>query len=93
MSIPVEIPDLAKALGDYDWAYLLTVRDDGRPHLVRLDDETRDDLLGSYLDNLQPAGASRPARGSAAPAWPGCAVPPHRSRLCADGRGAADPWQ
>jgi Mg-chelatase subunit ChlD len=31
---------------------------DGRPSLVRLDDETRDDLLGSYLDALQPAGAT-----------------------------------
>lgn len=29
---------------------------DGRPALVKLDDETRDDLLGSYLDGLKPKG-------------------------------------
>lgn len=31
---------------------------DGRIALVRLDDEARDDLLGSYLDSLHPAGAT-----------------------------------
>ena len=31
---------------------------DGRPDLVRIDDETRDDLLGSYFDSLRPAGAT-----------------------------------
>lgn len=34
MSIPVAIDDLAAATGEYDWAYLLTVRDDLRPHIV-----------------------------------------------------------
>ena len=34
MSISVAIPDLADALDDYGWAYLLTVRDDLRPHTV-----------------------------------------------------------
>jgi hypothetical protein len=34
MSIPVAIDDLAAATGDYGWAYLLTVRDDLRPHIV-----------------------------------------------------------
>ncbi len=34
MSIPVEIDDLRSALDDYGWAYLLTVRDDQRPHAV-----------------------------------------------------------
>lgn len=29
---------------------------DGRPALVKMNDDLRDDLLGSYLDNLQPAG-------------------------------------
>ncbi|MFO1076211.1 MAG: HEAT repeat domain-containing protein [Planctomycetota bacterium] len=28
----------------------------GRPSLVKLDDEARDDLLGSFLDSLRPAG-------------------------------------
>jgi hypothetical protein len=34
MSIPVAIEDLAAATADYGWAYLLTVRDDLRPHIV-----------------------------------------------------------
>ncbi len=34
MSIPVEIADLRPAVADYGWAYLLTVRDDHRPHIV-----------------------------------------------------------
>jgi len=28
----------------------------GRPSLVRIDDETRDDLLGNFLDSLRPSG-------------------------------------
>ncbi len=31
-------------------------RKDGRPALVKMNDAMRDDLLGGYLDNLQPAG-------------------------------------
>jgi len=34
MSIPVAIADLVAATSDYDWAYLLTVSDDERPHVV-----------------------------------------------------------
>jgi hypothetical protein len=34
MSIPVAIPDLEAATAEYGWAYLLTVRDDQRPHVV-----------------------------------------------------------
>lgn len=34
MSIPVAIDDLAAATDEYGWAYLLTVRDDLRPHIV-----------------------------------------------------------
>ena len=34
MSIPVAIDDLTAATGEYGWAYLLTVRDDLRPHVV-----------------------------------------------------------
>ena len=30
--------------------------EDDRPALVRLDDESRDDLLGTYLDGLRPSG-------------------------------------
>lgn len=34
MSIPVAIDDLASTTAEYGWAYLLTVRDDLRPHVV-----------------------------------------------------------
>jgi len=34
MSIPVAIADLVAKTEEYDWAYLLTVRDDQRPHIV-----------------------------------------------------------
>ncbi len=34
MSIPVAIDDLAAAIERYGWAYLLTVRDDLRAHVV-----------------------------------------------------------
>lgn len=34
MSIPVEIDDLARSLLDYRWAYVLTVGDDERAHIV-----------------------------------------------------------
>jgi len=37
MSIPVAIEDLAAATNTYRWAYLLTVRDDLRPHIVAVD--------------------------------------------------------
>lgn len=34
MSIPVALPDLAAATADYGFAYLLTVRDELRAHIV-----------------------------------------------------------
>ncbi len=34
MSIPVELPDLARAIADYDYAYVLTVGGDQRAHIV-----------------------------------------------------------
>jgi hypothetical protein len=34
MSIPVELDDLAAAIDDYGWAYVLTVGDDQRAHIV-----------------------------------------------------------
>lgn len=45
MSIPVAIDDLAAATGEYGWAYLLTVRDDLRPHIVAVTPEWDGDLL------------------------------------------------
>lgn len=45
MSIPVAIDDLAAATGDYGWAYLLTVRDDLRPHIVAVSPTWKDERL------------------------------------------------
>ena len=45
MSIPVEIDDLAAALGDYGWTYLLTVRDDLRTHVVAVSPVWEDSQL------------------------------------------------
>jgi hypothetical protein len=46
MSIPVAIEDLAAATNAYRWAYLLTVREDLRPHIVAVDPEWEgDDLI------------------------------------------------
>ena len=45
MSIPVAIDDLAAATGEYGWAYLLTVRDDLRPHIVAVTPQWDGDLL------------------------------------------------
>lgn len=45
MSIPVAIDDLAAATGEYGWAYLLTVRDDLRPHIVAVSPMWDDEQL------------------------------------------------
>jgi hypothetical protein len=45
MSIPVEIDDLAAAMEDYGWAYLLTVRSEHRPHVIAVTPEWADDQL------------------------------------------------
>ncbi len=45
MSIPVAIDDLAAAIGEYGWAYLLTVRDDLRPHIVAVTPAWDDEQL------------------------------------------------
>jgi hypothetical protein len=45
MSIPVAIEDLAAATGEYGWAYLLTVRDDLRPHIVAVSPTWHGDQL------------------------------------------------
>jgi hypothetical protein len=59
-----EIKKLVLSLPDGAMINLIVFSDDvrvwreerGRPALVKLDDETRDDLLGNFLDSLRPAG-------------------------------------
>jgi hypothetical protein len=45
MSIPVAIEDLVAATGERGWAYLLTVSDDQRPHVVAVDPIWDDEVL------------------------------------------------
>ena len=45
MSIPVDLAELASAIEGYGWAYLLTVRDDRRPHVVAVSPVWSDDTL------------------------------------------------
>lgn len=41
----MEIDDLAAAMEEYGWAYLLTVRSDHRPHVIAVSPEWADDQL------------------------------------------------
>jgi hypothetical protein len=59
MSIPVEIADLVPATERYGWAYLLTVRDDQRPHIVAVDPVWSDELLEMTVGRGSAANASR----------------------------------
>ena len=62
MSIPVAIEDLAEALGGYGWAYLLTVRDDKRPHVVAVSPSWAGDELHMEVGRgTQANAAERPA--------------------------------
>jgi hypothetical protein len=59
MSIPVEIADLVPATERYGWAYLLTVRDDQRPHVVAVDPVWSDDVLQMTVGRGSAANAAR----------------------------------
>ncbi len=62
MSIPVEIADLRKKVGEYGDAYVLTVRDDLRPHVVSARPGWDGDELVMSLGRASTANAaSRPA--------------------------------
>jgi len=61
MSIPVEIVDLRAALDDYGWAYLLTVRDDERPHAVAVTPTwDADELVAAVGGGTARNAAARP---------------------------------
>jgi hypothetical protein len=59
MSIPVEIADLVAATERYGWAYLLTVRDDQRPHVVAVDPVWSGDELHMGVGRGSASNASR----------------------------------
>jgi len=59
MSIPVEIADLVPATDRYGWAYLLTVRDDQRPHIVAVDPVWSGEVLQMRVGRGSAANAGR----------------------------------
>jgi hypothetical protein len=59
MSIPVEIADLVPATERYRWAYLLTVRDDQRPHIVAVDPVWSGDVLQMTVGRGSAANARK----------------------------------
>jgi len=58
MSIPVELPDLARKIEEFDYAYVLTVRDDERPHIVSTHPAWEGDVLVMSLGRGSIANAS-----------------------------------
>lgn len=58
MSIPVAIADLTEATSRYRWAYLLTVRDDLRPHIVAVNPEWDGDVLTMEVGRRTAANAN-----------------------------------
>lgn len=86
MSIPVAVHALASKMEEYGWAYLLTVRDDQRPHVVAISPEWDGDVLVSDVGRGTAANAA--ARSSISLCFP----PPDRDgySLIVDGTAAVD---
>jgi hypothetical protein len=82
MSIPVEIPDLRSTAAEYGWAYLLTVRDDARPHIVAVTP------VWEGEDLVMPVGGGTAANAAARPSVSLCYPPPESDgySLIVDGR-------
>lgn len=86
VSIPVEIDDLAAAMEDYGWAYLLTVRSDHRPHVVAVTPEWADDQL------VMPVGRRTVSNAAEHPSISLCFPPvePDGYSLIVDGAASVD---
>lgn len=81
MSVPVELPDLRAKTLEYGWAYLLTVRDDARPHVVAVTPEWDGDDLTMSVGRGTAANAA--ARSSISLCYP--PVEPDGYSLIVDG--------
>lgn len=68
MSIPVEIADLRAKVGEFDYAYVLTVRDDQRPHVVSTRPAWDGDVMVMTLGRGSTANAA--ARSSISLCYP-----------------------
>jgi hypothetical protein len=87
MSIPVAVPDLAEAMKQRPYAYLLTVSDDGRPHAVAVVPSVASGLLSMEVGRRTASNAqARPE--SVSLVWPP-SVPGEYS-LIADGRAVVE---
>ncbi|NND75782.1 MAG: pyridoxamine 5'-phosphate oxidase family protein [Ilumatobacter sp.] len=58
MSIPVELADLRAKTAEYDWAYLLTVGGDLRPHIVAVTPVWEGDVLAMSVGRGTAANAT-----------------------------------
>lgn len=86
MSIPVAIDDLAAATGEYDFAYLLTVRDDLRPHIVAVTPAWDGELL--VMDVGRGTARNASARSSISLCYPPVDVGGYS--LIVDGQASVD---
>jgi hypothetical protein len=86
MSIPVALPELRAKTAEYGWAYVLTVRDDLRPHVVSVTPEWDGDVL------VLSVGRGTAANASTRPAITLCYPPvdPGGHSLILDGIASAD---
>lgn len=90
MSIAVPIPELFDEVDRWGWCYLVTVSDDGRPHLVSL----RPIVDGDARSLRFEAGSGRAARNSLARPEVTLVFPPASHSdgfsLVVDGRASVD---
>lgn len=81
MSVPVEVADLQAKTAEYGWAYLLTVGEDGRPHVVAVSPTWDGDRLA--MDVGRGTAANAAARSSVVLCFP--PVEPDGYSLIVDG--------
>jgi hypothetical protein len=85
MSVPVDLKQLAEALADFAFAYLITVGDDFRPHAVAVDPV----LAGGVFEVSQVGRSTRrnvTAHDDVTLVWPPAEVGGYS--LIVDGRGS-----
>jgi hypothetical protein len=86
MSIPVAIDDLVAATSEYGWAYLLTVGDDHRPHIVAVNPTWQSELL--VMDAGRRTAANATARATISLCYP--PLDPSGYSLIVDGEASVD---
>jgi hypothetical protein len=87
VSIAVAIDDLAEAVARFDFAYLVTIGDDGRPHVVAVSPQVRD--AGVVVGELgRKTRANLAARPAVTLVWPPRSADEHS--LIVDGSAELD---